>query len=68
MNDKIINPEFLTIINSIIADEDGRAAASILFGNMNLIIMGALSLGIVVDSVTVAMSAYKGRKLKTATE
>jgi len=62
LNDKIINPEFVNFLNSIITEEDGRAAASMIFGHMNLIIMGALLLGMVVDSIAAAVNAYKSGK------
>jgi len=59
LSEKIINTEFLAIINSIIVEEDGKAAASVLFGNINYIIMGALLLGFVVDSIVVSVNAWK---------
>ena len=62
LNNKIINPEFLSRINGMIAEDDGQAAASIFFGNINLIIIGAVLLGLVIDSVTVAINGWKSGK------
>jgi len=62
MNGKIMNPEFLYTLNNFITDEDGRTAASVIFGNLNYIIVGAAILGLFVDIIVAAVNTYKTRK------
>ena len=59
LNEKVVNPEFVTTLNSFIEEADGRAAVSVIFGNINLIIIGAVLLGMIVDSIVVAVNARK---------
>jgi len=62
MNVNIKNPDFMALLNSLIVDEDGRTATAMIFGNINLIIVGGMALGLVVDSIVVAVNAYKSGK------
>jgi len=62
LNVKVVNPEFLNTLKTLISDADGQAAATGIFGNINYIIIGALLIGLVVDSIVVAVNAYKNEK------
>ena len=59
LNSAVVNPEFALTLNSFITEEDGRIAVSTIFGNIHLIVIGAVIIGFVVDSIDTAVSAYK---------
>jgi len=62
LNEKIVNPEFVSVLCGMIEEADGRIAAAAIFGNINLIIFGAVLLATVVDSVVIALNARKSDK------
>jgi len=62
LNDRIVNPEFVNTITCFIEEADGSAAAAFIFGNINLIVLGAVILGFVVDSIVVSVNAWKSSK------
>ena len=63
LNVRILNPEFVPTINSLITDSpDGQAVISALFGNINYIVIGFTLLGLVVDTIVTAVNTYKTEK------